>query len=98
VHALALRVELHLPDVRSLKAKRSIIKPIVEGARGRYRVASAETGHQNTWQRAELGFAAVGSSPHHVTEVIDEVERFVWSFPEAQVIASSRAWLEYDDA
>ena len=36
MHALALRVELHLPDVRSLKAKRSIVKPIVEGARVYY--------------------------------------------------------------
>ena len=97
MHVLALRVELHLPDIRSLKAKRSVIKPIVEGARHRYRVASAETAHQNSWQRAELGFVAVGGSPHHVTEIIDEVERYVWSFPEAQVIASFRGWLEEDD-
>lgn len=94
MHALALRVQLHLPEVRSLKAKRSVVKPIVEGARRRYRVASAETEHQNDWKRAELGFAAVGSSVSHVTEIIDEVERFVWSFPEVQVVASSRAWLD----
>jgi uncharacterized protein YlxP (DUF503 family) len=59
-------------------------------------VASAEVGGQDTWQRAVLGFAAVASTASHAEEVIDEVERFVWSFPELEVLSTSRTWL--DDA
>ena len=70
---LALSVELHLPECRSLKAKRSVLKPVTEGARRRYNVAVAETDHQNTWQRASVGVAAVGATASHAQDVIDEV-------------------------
>ncbi len=94
MHVLALRFELHLDDVGSLKVKRSIVKPIVEGARRRYGVASAEVAHADALDRAALGFAAVSGSPRHATDVIDQVERFVWSFPEVEVVATERRWAE----
>lgn len=96
MHVLALAVELHLPECRSLKAKRSVLKPVIEGARRRFAVAVAETDHQNTWQRASVGIVAVAGSVRHAEEVIDEVERFIWSFPDIQVLSSSRSWMEID--
>lgn len=96
VHVLALTVDLRLPACHSLKDKRAVVKTILEGARRRFQVAAAETDHQDKWQRAELGFASVSSTHTHVAEVIDELERFVWSFPEAEVLAGVRTWLETD--
>ena len=66
-----------------------MVKPILEGARRRYQVAAAEVGFQDKWQRAELGFAAVSAGPGHVKEVLAAVERFVWSFPEIDVLATT---------
>jgi uncharacterized protein len=94
VHVLTLTVDLHLPEARSLKMKRSVVKGIVEGARSRFSVAAAEVDHQEQWQRAELGFAVVASTAHHATDVIDEVDRFVWSHPEVEVLNTERRWLE----
>jgi uncharacterized protein len=91
---LAMAVDVHVPECRSLKAKRSVVKPIVEGVRRRYQIAAAETGYLDQWQRAELGFAVVAGSVQHATEVMDDVERFVWSHPEIQVLSSERRWLE----
>jgi len=96
VHVLALSVELHLPQCRSLKEKRAVVKSMTEGARKRYAVAVSETDHQDTWQRAQVGFACVSGSPAHATDVIDEVERFVWSFTESAVVEVQRNWLEVD--
>jgi uncharacterized protein YlxP (DUF503 family) len=96
VHVLALTVELHLPESRSLKDKRAVVKSMTEGARKRFAVAAAETDHQDTWQRAELGFACVSGTSRHAEEVIDEVERFVWSFTPADVVDTRRTWLEVD--
>jgi len=96
MHVLALRVSLYLPEARSLKAKRGLVKPIVEGARRRYRVAASEVGHQDDWHRAELGFATVTASVRQAEEVIGEVERFVWSSPEVEVVRADRSWLEED--
>lgn len=96
MHVLALSVEFHLSDCRSLKAKRSALKPVVEGARRRFGVAVAETDHQNTWQRATIGVAAVSGTAGHAQEVIDEVERFIWSFPDLHVLSTTRTWMEFD--
>jgi len=93
MHAAALEVDLRLPYSTSLKDKRAVVRSIVDGARNRFRVASAEVGHQDLRQRALLGFAAVAGAPGHVNEVLDEVERFVWSFPEIEVIATERSWV-----
>jgi uncharacterized protein len=95
-HVLALVVDLHLPASHSLKDKRAVVKTILEGARHRYQVAAAETDRQDKWQRAELVFAAVAGSRRHVEEVLDAVDRFVWSFPDVEVLATERPWLEID--
>jgi uncharacterized protein len=93
LHAAALSVELHLPQCRSLKQKRASLRPIIEGCRNRFGVAAAEVGKQDRWQAAELAMATVASTPRHVAEVLDSVERFVWSFPDVEVISCERVWL-----
>ncbi len=95
--ACVLVVDLRLPLADSLKAKRAVITPILEGARRRHRVAVSETDLQDDWHRSELAFATVGSSETQAREALDAVERFVWSFPEVEVTAMRRAWLEDDE-
>lgn len=96
LHVLALAVDLRIPNAESLKEKRSVVRTITEGARRRHGVSAAETGRNDDHQRAELGFAVVASSPGRCTEVLDAVERFVWSFPEIDVVATDRHWTEVD--
>ena len=73
-----------------------MIKTILQGAARRFGVAAAEVDHQDKWQRAALGFACVASSEAHAHEVIDSVERFVWSFPEVEVVDTSLRWMDVD--
>jgi uncharacterized protein len=94
VAAAVLTVELRIPLAGSLKEKRSVVKPLLEGSRARFGVAAAEVDHQDLHRRAVLCFAAVGASPRQVDEVLDSVERFVWSRSEVEVIGSSRDWLD----
>jgi uncharacterized protein YlxP (DUF503 family) len=89
-----VRFDLHLPTCHSLKEKRAVIKPILDGARHRYSVAASEVGYQDKWQRAELGVATVAPTPAHAGEVLDAVERFVWSFPEVEVLEAERTWAD----
>ena len=90
-HVLALTVDLRIPAAQSLKERRAVVTPLLEGARRRFAVAAADTG-SDRHQRAELSFAAVSGSVTHATEVIDAVERFVWSFPEVEVVSTERQW------
>lgn len=94
VLACALDLEVRIPGSDSLKSKRSVVRHLLDGARSRFRVASAEVGFQDQWQRAELGFATVSGSAATAEAVLDAVERFVWSDPEVEVISASRHWVD----
>ena len=94
---MAMEVDLHFPQSHSLKDKRAIIRPILDGARHRYRVAASEVGFQDRWQRALLGFAAVGSDDGHPQKVMDNVDRFVWSFPEVEVLNIDTITYDWND-
>lgn len=93
---LGLLVDLHLPACRSLKDRRAVVMPILDGARHRYRVSASDVGPPDKWQRAHLGFAVVASAERQATDVMDTVERFVWSFPEVTVLDASRHWMDMD--
>jgi len=92
----ALAFELHLPDVHSLKEKRAIVRPIVDGARHRFAVSAAEVDHQDLWQRATLAMAVVSGTESQARDVLDAVERFVWSFPEVEVVEAQLRWMEVE--
>jgi hypothetical protein len=96
VFAAAVVFELFIPDCHTLKQKRAVIRPIVDGLHRRFRVASAEVGHLDKWQRADVGVGVVSGTERHVLEVLDDVERFVWSFPEIEVLAQRRTWLDVE--
>jgi hypothetical protein len=96
MHVLALAVELRLPLCRSLKDKRQALRPILDGLRQRHRVSVAETAHQDQWQRADLGVAVVSASPAQAEEWLDQVERFLWSRPDVEVMSTERQWMEFE--
>ena len=96
MHVLALEIDLHVPTSQSLKDKRAVLRPVIDGIRNRYPVAVAEVDHQDRWQRAGVGVAAVAASVSHAESIVDDVERFVWSFPELEVVDTARRWMERD--
>jgi uncharacterized protein YlxP (DUF503 family) len=36
----------------------------------------------------------VAGTHHHAVEIIDEVDRFIWSRPEIEVVSMERRWSE----
>ncbi len=70
-------VELHLPDVGSLKDKRHVLKGLKEKVRARFEVAVAEVDHQDTWQRATLAVACVSHDSRHANEVVSKAMDFI---------------------
>jgi hypothetical protein len=82
--------DLLLPgDSRSLKVKRSYVRPVVAALR-RFEVAVAEVGALDLLGRAEIGVAAVAAEPGHVTTVLDRCERLVAARPELELLAVRR--------
>jgi uncharacterized protein YlxP (DUF503 family) len=96
MHVAIVQLELHIPTSRSLKEKRAALRPIVEGIRHRFQISVAEVGYQDKWQRALVGMAVVSDSYSHAVEVVDAVERWVWSKPEVEVCGFETAWVDGD--
>jgi uncharacterized protein YlxP (DUF503 family) len=70
-------VELHLPDVGSLKGKRHVLKGLKEKVRAKFEVAVAEVDHQDVWQRATLAVAYVSHDSRHANEVVSKAVDFI---------------------
>ena len=73
-----LSVALHLPDARSLKDKRMVLRSVKDRLK-KLNVAVSEVEHQDLWQRAELGVVTVAASADAVDRLLaqaaDEIER-----------------------
>lgn len=93
---LALVVDIRILGAQSLKDRRAVVRTLCDGARNRFAVAAADVGVQDRWQRAQLAFVTVGSDGNVVAQVIDSVERFVWSFPELEVLEAERQWMDWE--
>jgi uncharacterized protein len=96
VHAAAVRFELFVPESRSLKAKRAVLRPIIDGLRHRMKISVAEVDHQDTWQRAAIAVAVVAESDGHLREILATVERHVANAPDIELLDVETAWLEVD--
>ncbi|MFB7274854.1 DUF503 domain-containing protein [Streptomyces sp. NPDC056244] len=85
-----LSFDLLLGDVRSLKEKRSVVRPIVADLQRKFTVSAAETGAQELYRRAEIGLAVVSGDWGHLTEVLDRCERMVAGRPEVELLSVRR--------
>lgn len=93
-----LELDLLLGDVRSLKEKRAVIRPIVAEIRRRFAVSVGEVDLQDLHRRGALGVACVAGDQRHLVDQLDTVERFVAGRPEIELLSARRRVLRSDDA
>ena len=86
MHVGILHVRLHVPEARSLKHKRQVVKSILDRTRNRFGVAAAEVEENDKHRIAVLGFASVSGSMRHAQDVVGKVLESVRAHPAARVI------------
>lgn len=92
-----LEFDVLLGDVRSLKQKRSVIRPVVAELRRKFGVSAAETGAQDLYRRAGIGVAVASGDRGHAVDVLDAAERLVAAHPEFELLAVRRGLHRSDD-
>ena len=93
-----LALDVLLGDVRSLKQKRSAVRPILAELRRSFPgVAVAETGHLELYRRSEIGLAVVASTAGHCTDVLTACERLVAARPEVELLSARQRLLNEED-
>ena len=85
-----LEFDLLLGDVRSLKQKRSVVRPVIAELQRRFAVSAAETGDQHLYRRAQVGICLVAGDRAHVVAVLDAAERLVATRPEVELLSARR--------
>ena len=84
--------QLHLPECRSLKEKRMVVRSLKDRVRGRFNVSIAETDHHDTWTRTEITVAVAAGDRRFADSVLDKVDRFLESDGRA-IISGTERWL-----
>ena len=94
----ALTLDVLLGDVRSLKQKRSAVRPLIAEVQRRFPGAAVgETGYLELHRRTEIGVAVVSSTAAHATEILEACERYVAARPEIELLsARQRIFSEWE--
>ena len=82
-----VRFEIRIAESRSLKAKRSVVKKIIERTKSRFNVSMAEVDKQDIYSRAVIGYAAVGSDQKYVNGAVDKILDFIEGLAVAEILS-----------
>ena len=93
VGVLRLEVQLYAPG--SLKEKRGIVASLLDRCRQRFPVSCAETGLNDQWQRAELGFAVLAGDKLLVEKVFAQIEAEIERSGQAEITHRLAELLQY---
>jgi uncharacterized protein YlxP (DUF503 family) len=92
-----LEFDLLLGDVRSLKEKRSLVRPVIAELQRKFNVSAAETGSHDLHRRAGIGVAMAAADRAHAVDVLDAAERLVAAHPEFELLSARRDLHRSDD-
>ena len=76
-----LTISLSIPEARSLKDKRSVLRSLKDRILNKMNVSVAEIGDQDTWRFSEMAFVTVGANHEIVQKRVSEISTFVRSNP-----------------
>ncbi len=82
----ALRVELHLPAPQSIKEKRAILRPLIEGLRRLGSYSIAEVDRHDVWQRATIGVAIAAPDGKSLAMHVTKLRRYLDARLEIEVV------------
>ena len=92
-----IEFDLLLGDIRSLKEKRGVLRPLIAELSRRTEAAAAEVGEHDLHRRAAVGVSVVAAESSHVRDVLDHAERLVADRPELTLLSVSRGLHSSED-
>lgn len=94
MHAAALRLEIRIPEARSLKDKRRIVKGLMGSLAAAFPVAVSEVGFHDQWQRATIGAALVAPQAGQLERIIHSVQHALRERPDIELLEVGISYLE----
>jgi uncharacterized protein YlxP (DUF503 family) len=82
-----LRLDVHVPNARTLKDKRSVLNSVKDQLRGRFNISVAEVEANETWQRATIGISTIGERRAYTAKLLREVTDWIRTSRLVELIA-----------
>lgn len=81
-----LQAKLSIPEARSLKDKRMVLRSLKDRMLNKMNVSVAEVDHQDLWQSCVLAVVTVAAEKETVEQRLSDVSEFIRSFPQIVLI------------
>lgn len=81
-----LQAKLSIPEARSLKDKRMVLRSLKDRMLNKMNVSVAEVDHQDLWQSCVLAVVTVAAEKETVEQRLSDVSDFIRSFPQIVLI------------
>ena len=81
-----VEIRVNLPDARTLKDKRRVLKSLKDSLRNRFNITVAEVEGQDFIQSATLAVAQVSNDRRYVNGSLDKVVAVVQRFPSVRLV------------
>lgn len=88
-----MTVECIIYDAHSLKEKRAVLQRITVRLKQKFNISVSEVGFQDSWQRTQLAIATVASVRVSAMGELQQVQKFIDSFPEIERTITDIEWL-----
>lgn len=90
------RIELHFPEPNSLKAKRQILRALLQKIEANFkRVSFAEVDGHDLWQSAVLGISIVGKDQGFVDSKLTTLLEFIERESALDIVKAEIEYLTY---
>lgn len=91
--------EIHLPDSRSLKDRRQVVRRLKDRLRSRHNVAVVESEeHAELWQRAGLVVVSVASRREPLVDLFEDLRREAESNVPGHLLETGSEFIDLYDA
>ncbi len=91
------RLNLSIPESSSLKAKRQVLRRVIDRLKARFNIAVAEVDSNDLWQKATIGMAVVGNERSQVNERMDTIIHSVEKMYVAPLLSRETEILSFGD-
>jgi uncharacterized protein YlxP (DUF503 family) len=87
MHIAALTLELRIPGCKSLKQKRSRIKPLLARLHREFNISAAEIDHNDHHRSTVIACVVVGNNAQHVQRVLSGIPKWIETHrPDLQLV------------
>ena len=93
IHLAVLTVEFLLHESGSLKAKRKVIRSILDRIQKSFNVSVSEVGHHDKWQRSRLAMSMIGNNRQVIEKSFTGIEQIVKADYDIEVLTFDIEWV-----